>query len=202
MLLHDRLKPYRVILASHSPRRQQLLKDAGIDYELAVGYEVDEVYPAALPAEEVPAYLAELKSVAYPHEIQSNEILITADTVVCLHGDIIGKPTDRDDAVAILGRLSGNRHTVVTGVTLRAVGQKQSFSVRSDVFFRRLTNEEITHYVDLYQPFDKAGAYGIQEWIGYAAIERIEGSFYNVMGLPIQQLYLKLGDFLSAMAEK
>ena len=202
MLLHDRLKPYRIILASHSPRRRQLLKDAGIDYELAVGYDVEEVYPDSLPVEEVPVFLSELKSAAYPHEIQGNELLITADTVVCLHGKIIGKPVDRDDAVSILGRLSGNRHTVVTGVTLRSAGRQKSFSVHSDVFFRRLTAEEIEYYVDAYKPFDKAGAYGIQEWIGYIGIERIEGSFYNVMGLPVQQLYLKLGDFIRQMQGK
>ena len=196
MLLHDRLKPYRIILASHSPRRQQLLHDAEIVYELADGYEVDEIYPADLPIEEVPSYLSELKSAAYPEELMANDILITADTVVCLHGKIIGKPADRNDAVRILGELSGNSHTVVTGVTLRTAGLRQSFSVHSDVFFRNLTSEEINYYIDRYKPFDKAGAYGIQEWIGYVGIERIEGSFYNVMGLPIQQLYLRLGGFI------
>lgn len=202
MLLHDELKPYRIILASHSPRRQQLLKDAGIDYELAVGYEVDEVYPDSLPVEEVPVYLSKLKSSSYPHELRSEDILITADTVVCLHGKIIGKPVDRQDAAVILGRLSGNRHTVVTGVTIRTANLQKSFSVHSDVFFRKLTDEEVEYYINTYKPFDKAGAYGIQEWIGYIGIERIEGSFYNVMGLPIQQLYLKLGDFVRQMQGK
>lgn len=202
MLLHDEIKPYHVILASNSPRRQQLLKDAGIEYELAVGYDVEEVYPDSLPVEKVPAYLSELKSAAYPHELKANDILITADTVVCLHGKIIGKPINRDDAVSILGRLSGNRHTVVTGVTLRSTERQMSFSVHSDVFFRKLTAEEIEYYTGTYKPFDKAGAYGIQEWIGYVGIERIEGSFYNVMGLPIQQLYLKLGDFIRQMQGK
>lgn len=202
MLLHDELKPYRIILASNSPRRQQLLKDAGIEYELAVGYEVEEIYPGSLPVEEVPVYLSELKSGAYPHELKADDILITADTVVCLRGKIIGKPTDRDDAVSILSRLSGNRHTVVTGVTLRSPEREMNFSVHSDVFFRKLTTEEIEYYIDTYKPFDKAGAYGIQEWIGYVGIERIEGSFYNVMGLPIQQLYLKLSDFVRGMQGK
>lgn len=202
MLLHDELKPYHIILASHSPRRQQLLKDAGIDYELAVGYDVEEVYPVSLPVEEVPAYLSELKSSAYPNKLKANDILITADTVVCLKGQIIGKPRNREDAISILRRLSGNRHTVVTGVTLRTSELQMSFSVHSDVFFRSLTIEEIEYYIDTYKPFDKAGAYGIQEWIGYIAIERIEGSFYNVMGLPIQQLYLKLGNFIRKMQGK
>lgn len=202
MLLHEELKPYHIILASHSPRRQQLLTGAEIDYELATGYEVEEVYPNTLSIEKVPEYLSELKSQGYPNELKSNDILITADTVVCLRGKIIGKPVDRADAVSILGRLSGNKHTVITGVTLRAAGLKHSFSVSSDVFFRNLTDEEIAYYIDKYQPFDKAGAYGIQEWIGYVGIERIEGSFYNVMGLPIQQLYLELGEFVRRMQGK
>ena len=202
MLLHEQLKPYRIILASHSLRRRQLLKDAGIVYELAEGYDVEEVYPASLPIERVPVYLSELKSSAYPNELKASDILITADTVVCLHGRIIGKPADREDAASILGRLSANRHTVVTGVTLRTAEMKHSFSVHSDVFFKKLTGEEIEYYIDTYKPFDKAGAYGIQEWIGYVGIERIEGSFYNVMGLPVQQLCLKLGDFVRQMQGK
>lgn len=196
MLLNEKLRPYRVILASGSPRRQQLLRDVGIDYELAVGYEVEEVFPASLAAEEVPVYLSGLKSAAYPKALNDNEILITADTGVCLRGELIGKPVDRADALAILGRLSGNKHTVVTGVTLRTADRKKSFSVRSDVCFRALTAEEIVHYVDVYQPFDKAGAYGVQEWIGYVGIERIDGSFYNVMGLPVQRLYMEINELL------
>jgi len=196
MLLHDKLRPYRLILASRSPRRRQLLTGAGIDYELAPDYEVEEVYPEDLPAEQVPAYLAELKSAAYPNALTATDILITADTVVCLDGRLIGKPADRADALSILGRLSGHRHTVVTGVTLRTADRRRTFSVRTDVWFRTLTDEEIAWYVDTYRPFDKAGAYGVQEWIGYVAIERIEGSFYNVMGLPVQRLYLELEEFV------
>jgi septum formation protein len=201
MLLHEKLKPYRIILASGSPRRRQLLKDAGIDYELADGYEVEEVFPASLPVEQVPVYLSELKSAAYPKALNPNDILITADTVVCLHGALIGKPEGRADALAILGRLSAHRHTVVTGVTLRSAGRQKSFSAHSDVFFRKLTDEEIDWYVDTYRPFDKAGAYGVQEWIGYVGIERIEGSFYNVMGLPVQRLYLELDEFVAAFTQ-
>ncbi|MCD8186761.1 MAG: Maf family nucleotide pyrophosphatase [Rikenellaceae bacterium] len=202
MLLHEKLKPYRIILASQSPRRQQLLRDAGIDYQLATGYRVDEIYPETLPVETVPAYLSELKSRAYPFPLDDIDILVTADTVVCLQGEIIGKPADRQQAVAILSRLSGNRHTVITGVTLRAARAAHTFSVTSDVFFRCLTTEEIEYYIDRYQPYDKAGAYGIQEWIGYVGIRRIEGSFYNVMGLPIQQLYIKLSEFLADIQGK
>ncbi len=197
MLLHEKLKSYRVILASGSPRRRQLLREAGIDYELAEGYDVEEVFPSTLAAEEVPAYLSELKSKAFPNVLNPNDILITADTGVCLHGDLIGKPVDRDDALAILGRLSGNKHTVVTGVTLRTTDRKRTFSVYSDVFFRGLTTGEIVHYVDTYKPYDKAGAYGVQEWIGCVGIERIDGSFYNVMGLPTQRLYVELDLFLA-----
>lgn len=196
MLLHEKLRPYRLILASRSPRRRQLLAGAGIDYELAADYDVEEVYPDGLPAEEVPSYLSELKSAAYPNTLTDSDILITADTVVCLDGRLIGKPADRADALAILGRLSGHRHTVVTGTTLRTAGRQRTFAVRSDVWFRTLTDEEIVYYVDTCRPFDKAGAYGVQEWVGYVAIERIEGSFYNVMGLPMQRLYLELGEFV------
>lgn len=196
MLLHEKLRPYRLILASRSPRRRQLLAGAGIDYELAADYDVEEVYPDGLPAEEVPSYLSELKSAAYPNTLTDSDILITADTVVCLDGRLIGKPADRADALAILGRLSGHRHTVVTGTTLRTAGRQRTFAVRSDVWFRTLTDEEIMYYVDTYKPFDKAGAYGVQEWVGYVAIERIEGSFYNVMGLPMQRLYLELEEFV------
>lgn len=192
MLLREKLLPYRLILASHSPRRQQLLTQAGIDYELAESYDVDEVFPPDLPAEEVPVYLAELKSDGYPNALSPNEILITADTVVCLAGQILGKPADRADAVAMLGKLSGQKHTVITGVTLRSAQKKHSFAVSTDVFFRTLTTEETAYYVDSYQPFDKAGSYGVQEWIGCVGIERIEGSFYNVMGLPTQRLYAEL----------
>lgn len=202
MLLHEKLKPYRVILASNSPRRRQMLKDTGIDYEVAGWFSVDEIYPHTLPAEDVPAFLSKLKSEAYPEELTKQDILITADTVVCLHGKIIGKPKDRPDAIRILESLSGHKHTVTTAVTLRTEGMSQTFSVDSDVFFRAISSEEIAYYVDTYKPFDKAGAYGIQEWIGYIGIERIEGSFYNVVGLPIQQLYLHLDHFINRMQGK
>lgn len=197
MLLHEKLAPYRLLLASQSPRRRELMTGCAIPYELAPRYDCDECYPSALAAEEVPAYLSRLKSEAYPAPLAPNELLLTADTVVILEGEVLGKPADRADALRMLARLSGNRHTVTTGVTLRSTERTHTFSSRSDVWFRSLSEEEIVHYVDHYQPFDKAGAYGIQEWIGYAAIERIDGSFYNVMGLPIQRVYVELEQFIT-----
>ena len=184
MLLNDKLKPYRLLLASQSPRRRELMTGCGLPYELAPKYDCEEVYPADLPAEEVPLYLS------------PDVILLTADTVVVLDGEVLGKPRGRDEAVEMLGRLSGRRHTVVSGVTLRTAERMHSFGARTNVWFRTLTAEETEHYIDTYRPFDKAGSYGIQEWIGYAAIERIEGSFYNVMGLPIQKVYVELDKFL------
>lgn len=197
MLLHDKLRPFRLLLASQSPRRRQLLTDCGIPYELAPQYDCEETYPASLEAGEVPLYLSRLKSRAFPGPLAPNEILLTADTVVILDGEVLGKPRGYDDAVRMLGRLSGRRHTVVSGVTLRSLRHERTFAAESAVRFRALADEEIAYYVDAFRPFDKAGAYGIQEWIGYAAIEGIEGSFYNVMGLPVQKVYTELNNFLN-----
>ena len=196
MLLHDKLKSFRLILASQSPRRRQLLSDAGIEYELAPRFECDEVFPDDLPAAEVAEYLSRLKSEAYPLPLEKNDILLTADTVVVAGGEVLGKPTDRADAIAIIEKLSGREHEVITGVTLRSADAVKSFSSHSKVYFRTLSQEEIEYYVDTYSPMDKAGAYGIQEWIGYVGIEGIEGSFYNVMGLPIQRVYCELNEFV------
>ncbi len=196
MLLHDKLKSFRLILASQSPRRRQLLSDAGIEYELAPRFECDEVFPDDLPATEVAEYLSRLKSEAYPAPLADGDILLTADTVVVAGGEVLGKPTDRADAIAIIEKLSGKEHEVITGVTLRSAVRTKSFSSRSVVRFRALSQEEIEYYVDTYSPMDKAGAYGIQEWIGYVGIEGIEGSFYNVMGLPIQRVYCELNEFV------
>ena len=196
MLLKDKLKPYRLLLASQSPRRRELMTGCGLPYELAPKYECEEVYPAGMPGEEVPLYLSRLKSEAYPAALAPNEILLTADTVVVSDGEVLGKPLGREEAVQMLRRLSGRRHTVVSGVTLRTAERMHSFEARTSVWFRTLSAEEIEHYVDTCRPFDKACSYGIQEWIGYAAIERIEGSFYNVMGLPIQKVYVELDKFL------
>ncbi|MBE6173961.1 MAG: septum formation protein Maf [Rikenellaceae bacterium] len=192
MLLQDRLKNYRLILASASPRRRELLASCDIDFTLAEKFECEECYPADLEAERVAEYLSQLKSEAYPQALTEGDILLTADTVVIAGGEILGKPKDRADAERILQTLSGATHKVVTGVTLRTTTQRISFSAESLVTFRLLENEEIAYYIEKYHPMDKAGAYGIQEWIGYVGIERIEGSFYNVMGLPVQRLYVEL----------
>ena len=182
------IKNYKLILASASPRRQRLMKDAGFTFEVWLK-NVEEKYPQELHWENVPEYLSKVKASAFREELKADEVLITADTVVCIHDRILGKPADRKEAISMLQELSGNRHLVVTGVSVTTRTEQLSFSSRTDVFFKRLSNEEIEFYVDTYKPFDKAGAYGIQEWIGYIGIERIEGSFYNVMGLPIQKLY-------------
>ena len=182
------IKNYKLILASASPRRQRLMKDAGFTFEVRLK-NVEEKYPQELHWENVPEYLSKVKASAFREELKADEVLITADTVVCIHDRILGKPADRKEAISMLQELSGNRHLVVTGVSVTTRTEQLSFSSRTDVFFKRLSNEEIEFYVDTYKPFDKAGAYGIQEWIGYIGIERIEGSFYNVMGLPIQKLY-------------
>ena len=196
MLLHDKLKPYRLILASQSPRRRQLLADAGIEFVLAPRFECEESFPDTMPAAEVAEYLSSLKSEAYPEPLGANDILLTADTVVIACNRILGKPADRAEAIEMITMLSGRDHEVVTGVTLRSAERVKSFSVVSKVRFRALLQEEIEYYVDTYRPYDKAGSYGIQEWIGYVGIEGIEGSFYNVMGLPVQRLYCELGEFI------
>ena len=196
MLLHDRLKDFRLILASQSPRRQQLLSDAGLRYELAPRFECDELFPDDMAADDVAGYLSRLKSEAYPAELGEGDILLTADTVVVVDNDILGKPSSREEAVAMIRSMSGREHKVITGVTLRSKSAAKTFSVCSDVVFRTLSDEEIAYYVDNYRPMDKAGAYGIQEWIGYVGIERINGSFYNVMGLPVQRVYVELSEFL------
>ncbi|WP_417015915.1 Maf family nucleotide pyrophosphatase [Alistipes sp.] len=196
MLLHEKLRPYRLLLASQSPRRRELISGCGLPFEVAPRYDCEEIYPADLAAEEVPLYLSQLKSRAYPAPLGEKEILLTADTVVILDGEVLGKPHDREDALCMLRRLGGRRHTVVSGVTLRSPHRMRTFDARTSVWLRQLEEEEIAYYVDTFHPFDKAGSYGIQEWIGYAAIERIEGSFYNVMGLPIQKVYTELNKFL------
>lgn len=196
MILHQRLKSYHLILASQSPRRQQLLSEAGLEYELSPRFECEEIFPNDLPASEVAEYLSRLKSEAYPQVLADGDILLTADTVVVAEERILGKPTDKDDAFAMLRMLSGREHEVITGVTLRSTKQTKSFSARSKVRFRQLSDEEIAYYIETYSPMDKAGSYGIQEWIGYVGIEGIEGSFFNVMGLPIQRVWCELEKFI------
>jgi len=192
----DEIKKFEIILASQSPRRQFLLKELGIKYRLSNLHEVDETFPPGLNKFEIPVFLSELKSGAYSEELIPGQILITADTIVWFENGVINKPVNYQDAVCIIDKLQGAVHEVVTGVSLRSVHQKKSFYSHSEVCFAPLMKEEIRYYIDTFKPFDKAGAYGIQEWIGYAGIKEIKGSFYNVMGLPVQKLYHELKEFV------
>lgn len=185
-----------MILGSNSPRRRELLAGLDIDFEVKVVPGIEESYPDNLSACEIPLFLAGKKAEAYRSMMSGRELLITADTIVWTEGDVLGKPAGRDEAVAMLHRLSGGTHQVITGVCLSTCERSVSFSVTSEVTFASLTDEEIVYYVDRYKPFDKAGAYGIQEWIGYVGVESIKGSFYNVMGLPVQRLYSELKQFV------
>ncbi len=185
---------YKLILASKSPRRHELLSGLGLSFEQIVK-EVEECYPEELSSAEVPGYLAGLKAEQFEGEIDDHTLVITADTIVCIDDEILGKPKDYYDAYRMLSRLSGRKHQVATGVCLFSNKKTRTFTVLTDVYFKNLTNEEIDYYITNYQPFDKAGAYGIQEWIGFVATERIEGSFFNVMGLPVQRLYKELLQF-------
>ncbi len=177
----------KLILASNSPRRHELLKGLDLDFEVRVKNGIGESYPGNLPAEKVPEYISKEKAAAY--NIKDDELLLTADTVVILHGEIMGKPGDSSDAKEMLRKLSGHTHYVVTGVCLTSREKQVSFSDTTAVTFRNLTEEEIDYYIEHYKPFDKAGAYGVQEWIGYIGVTHIDGSFYNVMGLPVERVY-------------
>lgn len=190
----DAIEHYKLILASGSPRRRQLMADAGFSFEVRLK-QTEEVWQQGMDIRKVPEYLASLKADAFKSELKNDELLITADTVVCLGNRILGKPKDREEAIQMLRDLSGCKHTVVTGVCLTTMECRKNFSSFTDVYFKELSEEEIVYYVDNFKPMDKAGAYGIQEWIGYIGIRRIEGSFYNVMGLPVQQLYETLKNF-------
>ena len=190
----NNLKDYRLILASQSPRRHQMLEELGIDFEIKTK-EVDEVYPEGLSPKEIPVYLAELKASAFESDFKNNELVITADTIVCVDDWILGKPKDREEAVKMLSALSGRSHQVISGVCLKSVKKKVSFATTTEVHFKKLSKEEIDYYIDNYKPYDKAGAYGIQEWIGFIGIDGIEGSYFNVVGLPIQRLYEELSKF-------
>jgi septum formation protein len=183
-----------VILASKSPRRQELLKLMGIDFTIVLK-EVDETYPDGLSPANIAVYISEKKAKAFDQVI-GNEIVITADTIVCISGEILGKPEDEEDAFAILSKLSGNKHEVITAVSLIKDGVIRSFYETSEVYFREITPEQIRYYIANGNPMDKAGAYGIQEWIGLIAIERINGSYTNVVGLPTDRLYQELCNFV------
>ena len=185
---------YNFILASKSPRRQQLLRSLDIDFTVQTK-DVEEVYPAGMLKEQVPVFLAELKAKPFLHELTDKDLLITADTIVCLGNNILGKPGSFHEAFDMLQNLSGKQHQVITGVCLTSLKKSKSFSALTNVTVKNLTKEEIEYYIETYQPYDKAGAYGIQEWIGSIGITSIEGSFYNVMGLPIQKLYEQIQRF-------
>lgn len=189
------LSRYKIVLGSNSPRRRELLAGLDIDFEVRTISGIDESYPATLDAKDIPVYLARKKAEAYLATMPDDELLITADTIVWTFNEVLGKPESREEAIEMLKTLSGREHEVITGVCLTAKEKAVSFAAVSTVRFARLEEEEIVYYVDKYRPFDKAGSYGIQEWIGYVAVESIQGSFYNVMGLPVRLLYQELKQF-------
>lgn len=186
---------YKLILASNSPRRKELLSGLDVDYDIIVLPNIDESYPDDLPKEKVAEYIAVKKVIANQSLLKSDSLLITADTVVLLGNQLFGKPANEDEAKWMLKQLSANTHRVITGVCLSTTDKQKAFSVESEVRFAKLENWEIDYYVKKYKPFDKAGAYGIQEWIGYVGIEFISGSYFNIMGLPVQRLYKELLNF-------
>lgn len=185
------LPGYNYILASKSPRRQELLHELGIRFRVEI-LDVDESYPDNLYREEIAVFLAKLKAIPFLGKLADNDLLISADTIVWLNGEVFGKPANKQEAIEILQKLSDNEHQVISGVCLTSTHKQKSFFSVSNVRFKKLSDSEINFYIDEYKPYDKAGAYGIQEWIGYIGITHIEGSFFNVMGLPIQQLYSEI----------
>ena len=186
---------YHIILASNSPRRRELLGGLDIDFEVKVLPDIEENYPDHLETPEIPMYIATEKAAAYKDMMAENDLIITADTVVVLGDEVLGKPVNLDDARRMLRELSGQTHQVITGVCLMTRERQRSFAVTTDVTFKELTDAEINYYVEKYQPLDKAGAYGIQEWIGYIGVTGLEGSYFNVMGLPVQRIYNELLQF-------
>lgn len=191
--MNSQLSTFNIILGSQSPRRKELLAGLDIEFTTKVIPGLEETYPDTLQGEEIPIYLAEQKADAYT--LEDNDLLITADTIVWLNGRVYGKPADEAEAREMLRSLSGKTHDVITGVCVRTNKKNVSFASTTKVRFAELTDAEIEHYVNKYRPMDKAGAYGIQEWIGYIGVEHIEGSYFNVMGLPIQRLYTVLKEF-------
>lgn len=187
---------YTFTLASASPRRRELLKGLDIAFSVEPGKDEREAYSAGMPHTEIPAFLARHKSETFHRALRPDEVLITADTLVFLDEKVLGKPRDAEDAAAMLRALSGRTHAVITGMALRTCGKTHTFSDTTEVDFKTLSEHEIRYYIEQYRPFDKAGAYGIQEWIGYVGITAIRGSYFNVMGLPVQKLYTELCDFL------
>ena len=190
------LKGKKIILASNSPRRRELLRGLDIDFEVDTGNNFNENYSIDVPHRQVPVLMSKGKSHGFHRELREDEILITSDTMVLCGEEVLGKPHSRDDAVRMLKSLSGNEHIVVTAVTIRDAHREETFADTTKVHFRELDDDEIDYYLDKYRPYDKAGAYGVQEWIGYVGISGIEGSFYTVMGFPVLRVYQELQKFL------
>lgn len=191
----ENLNKYEIVLASNSPRRKELLQRMGVNFKVRTLFGIDESYPDSLRGEDIVCYVSRNKAKAYQSSMAPNELLITADTIVYVDGEVMGKPKNAEQAKEMLHKLSGKTHQVITGVTIVTAKRTENFGVTSQVKFTNITDEEINFYVDNYLPFDKAGAYGIQEWIGIVAVEEIKGSYFNVVGLPVQRLYQKLKTF-------
>jgi len=190
-MLNKKLENYNIILASGSPRRQQFLKDLGLNFTVK-SIDVEEIYPKYLHGNEITSFLAQLKADAYEETLNENDILITADTVVRFNGKILGKPKDVDEAKTMLKELSGQAHEVITSICLRTIEKTKIINDTTIVYFEKLNEEEIDFYLNNYAPFDKAGSYGIQEWLGYIAVKKIKGSFFNVMGFPVHKFYKEM----------
>lgn len=191
----ENLNKYEIVLASNSPRRKELLQRMGVNFKVRTLFGIDESYPDSLRGEDIVCYISRNKAKAYQSSMAPNELLITADTIVYVDGEVMGKPKNAEQAKEMLHKLSGKTHQVITGVAIVTAKRTENFGVTSQVKFTNITDEEINFYVDNYLPFDKAGAYGIQEWIGIVAVEEIKGSYFNVVGLPVQRLYQKLKTF-------
>lgn len=191
----ENLKKYNVVLASNSPRRKELLQRLGINFRVRTLFGIDERYPDSLRGEDIVRYISRTKAQAYKSSMAENELLITADTIVCQEGTVLGKPKGAEEAKEMLRLLSGKTHQVITGVTIVTAERVDNFAVTTQVKFAELDEESIKYYVENFLPFDKAGAYGIQEWIGLVAVEEIKGSYFNVVGLPVQRLYQRLKTF-------
>ena len=195
-MIIDKLNDFKIILASRSPRRQQLLLELGLKFDVVIK-EYKEIYPEGLSGEEIARYVAHEKAACFKNDLSDNEIVITADTIVWCNNKVLGKPLNHKDAERILNEISGNTHEVITGVSLLSRSKELTFSDSTKVTFEPMTSKEISYYIDKYKPYDKAGAYGIQEWIGIIACSHIDGSYFNVVGLPVQKLYKELIKFIS-----
>ncbi len=195
MVMFENLKKYKIVLASNSPRRKELLGGLGLPFEVRTKKGIDESYPEGLNGEEIALHISKKKADAYRSDMADDEMIITADTIVYVDGEVLGKPKDKDDARRMFRLMSGRKHQVITGVCIVTKEKSVQFASMTDVTFTQLTDEETDFYIDNYKPYDKAGAYGIQEWIGYVGITGIEGSYFNVVGLPVQRLYTALKQF-------